>query len=134
MNRREVLPSVGIGAPVGVAGLAGCASLGSQYTDDDDTREVVVNNEMDHTVHVAVRVEASDGESLFGHGYELDPGKTDQSAGDGEVDAKPATVDVFTTEDETRTWEYTADTDLPCDTQDIGIRVRSDTIQFYNNC
>lgn len=134
MERRTVLQSLATGGVLGITGLSGCLSDNAE-PEETPTREVVVTNEREETVQVGVRVEDRDGTSLFSHVYELESGKTDETAADGHIETQPASVLVFTPDGATKTWEYTPDTDLECDTQDIGIWVKPDQkIQFYNSC
>lgn len=134
MERRSVLQSLGIGGSIVLAGTSGCLS-DSSPTDTQSERELVVTNEREQTVLLGVRVEDQDGESLFSHVYEIEPGKTDETTGDGHIETQPDRVVVFTPNDEVQTWDYSPETDLNCDIQDIGIRIRpEETIEFYNSC
>lgn len=134
MERRAVLQSLATGGVLGVTGISGCLATDSESA-ETPTREVVVTNERNETVQVGVRVEAQDGTSPFSHVYELESGKTDESAADGHIETQPASVQVFTPGETMKTWEYTPDTDLECDTQDVGIWMKPDQkIQFYNSC
>lgn len=131
MKRRRLLHSLALGSVLGVTGLSGC------QTDDpeSDTREVVVSNERDDSIQLGVRVEDDDGVVLFSHVYKLQAGTTDQSTADGQIDTQPASVLAFTPDSDVKTWDYIPDTDLNCETQDIGIRIQpNQTIQFYNSC
>lgn len=126
-----MLHSLALGSALGVTGLSGCQTGDSE----SDTNEVVVHNERDDSVQLAVRVEDDDGAVLFSHVYDMQAGKADQSTADGQIDTQPASVLVFTPNSGAKTWDYSPDTDLQCEAQDIGIRILPDqTIQFYNNC
>lgn len=134
MKRRKVLQSLGIGGAIVLAGASGCLSDNSP-ADAQGERELVVSNERDESVLVGVRIEDQDGASLFTHVYEIEPGTTDETTADGHIETQPDRVVVFTPTDDIRTWDYSPETDLNCDIQDIGIRIRPEqTIEFYNSC
>lgn len=121
-SRRSFL--AGVAAASGVAS-AGCAQFPSttEPEGEGDAVEVIVTNSTADVAHVAVRIEDEAGEALLERVYEVQPGHTDESAG---VDARPATVFVFTRDGLSATWEYDPDLDLDCDGEDIGIRLTED--------
>jgi len=119
---------------LGITGVSGCQSA-DPGPDETPPREVVVTNERDETVQLGVRVENRDRRPRFSHVYELESGTTDESAADGQIETRPASVLAFTLAGTTNTWEYAPDTDLDCDTQDLGIRITPDrTTRFHNSC
>lgn len=123
----------GFGA-VSVAGFAGCSNGFQSDTRDGegDTIEIIVVNQTDEVAQIGVRIENDHGEALFSRVYRLEPGKTDESAG---VETSPTAIRVFTSTGAAATWEYTPNSDLHCDGQDIGITLATDTtIESWYGC
>ena len=130
-SRRRIL--AGFGA-VSIAGFAGCGSVLRPTTrvGEGDTIEVIVVNETDEVAQIGVRVENDDGEALFSHVYRLEPGQTDQSAG---IETTPTVIHAFSATGPAASWEYTPDSDLNCDGQDVGIALTADaTIESWYGC
>jgi hypothetical protein len=130
-TRRRFLAAAGT-----VAGIAtaGCGELGlsSGPAGEGDTIEILVSNGTSEPARIAVRVEDSDGSSLFSRVYDLGAEKRDESAG---IETRPSTVRVFTPDGTSATWEYAPDTDLRCEGKDIGIRLtRDEMFESYYSC
>lgn len=132
-SRRQLLATVGV---VSVASIAGCNAIGSvsEPEGEGDTIEILVENDTDVSVHIAVRVEDKNGKSLFSRVYELDPHHLDESAG---LETIPATVTVFTLYGTSTTWSYSPEdtSSLDCEGVDIGISLKPDgTSESWYGC
>ncbi|WP_161972934.1 hypothetical protein [Halostella pelagica] len=130
-SRRRLLASVGTVSAVSIAGCNGIDPFGGS-DGDGDSIEVLVENDTDDLARIAVYVTDRDGDSLFSRVYELEPHSIDQS---GAVDARPATVSVFTPNGTSATWEYSPENSLNCERTDIGLTLTPEqTVESWSDC
>lgn len=129
-SRRRLLATAGA---VSLVATAGCNALASSGGPDGegDTVEVVVVNDTDDPVSVAVRITDRDGDPLFSRVYELDPRHTDESAG---VDTRPARVAVFTPDGTSASWAYAPSDHPRCEGKDVGITVTDEGFESWYGC
>lgn len=129
-SRRRVLAGL---AAVSAAGLGGCSdALRPDRAGEGDTIELIVTNEADERALIGVRVEEDGGDALFSRVYRLEPGTTDQSGG---IDTTPAVIRVFTPDGTAAAWEYSPDSGLDCDGQDVGITFTPEaTFESWYGC
>lgn len=127
-SRRQILA----GVSTVLSGFAGCSNvLRSDTRGEGDTIEIIVVNDTDEVAQVGVRIEG-DRKALFSRVYRLGPGKTNESAG---IERSPTEIYAFTPTGAAATWEYTPDSDLNCEGQDIGITLTAGgTIESWYGC
>ena len=132
-SRRQLLATLGV---VSAVSIAGCNAIGSvaEPKGEGDMIEVLVENRTDEIAQIAVYIADDDGNALFSRVYELEPHHLDSSAS---LEARPATVTVFTPDGTSTTWEYSPESefDLNCDGVDIGVTLKPEwTIESWYAC
>ncbi|WP_440765098.1 hypothetical protein [Natronorubrum sp. DTA7] len=110
LSRRNLLHSVSVTACTMVAG---CAS-------SEDGIEILVDNASGQPVDVAVLLTDDEEEQLFSHVFSLE---LDQFGRAGDVNQKPLEIFVFTSNGNSKSWEYTPShsRDSGCNMGNIGM-------------
>ncbi|SDN26955.1 hypothetical protein SAMN04487949_3784 [Halogranum gelatinilyticum] len=103
-TRRRLLATLGT---AGLTGLAGCGSS-SELEGEGDTIEIMPRNGTDETQQIAIRIEDSDGTTVFSHVYELEPDHLSESEGVS-PDADPTRISVFVAGGPNETFRYHPD-------------------------